>query len=107
MSNLWDAANEAFATPIEALDIAIERLDGELHIAADDWTLVLEGDPISGALFAVDDEQDTPDNIISDVVADGHLEAMRALDKATDGKLRAALENSPDPLANALSKRIG
>lgn len=107
MSSLLDAANEAFATPIEALDIELERVDGELHIAADDWTLVLEGDPISGALFAVDDEQDTPDNIISDVVADEHLQAMRALDKATEGKLRSALDNSPDPLANALSKRLG
>lgn len=97
------AVEQVFQSLIASEVVQMIDEDGELHIAADDWTLVLEGDPLSGVMIALDDENGSPKALLRGAISDDALAAMRDLNANLDGKLAAILDNSPDSLAKALS----
>lgn len=88
--------------------IASEEVDfisdlGDLHIAGDDWTLVLEGDPVSDVLIALEDEDDDPLDSLRDAISEDAFAAMRDLDAQMQGELTSILGQSPDLLARTLA----
>jgi len=96
----------AFGDLMSSEEIEIFQEDGETHIAADDWTLVLEGDPLSGALIALDDESGLPAQVLPAVIDEPALAAMRDLDAQVDGALSSLLARSPDSFAVELARLI-
>lgn len=106
MPDLRTVVETAFAQLITDLEVELGVAEGELQIVADDWTLVLDGDPITGVLIAVDDEDQAPNIILDDVLMDDHLAAMRTMNAELDGAVAAALAASPDPLAKELASRL-
>lgn len=103
-SDIQTVVEQAFAAQLASDEIELGFDDAELHIIADEWTLVLGGDPLSMAMLAVDDEDGEPESVLESVVNEEALAALRDVDGALDGKLDACLNASPDPLTKALAR---
>lgn len=101
---LSELAELAFRNLIASDDVQLIHDDGELHIAGDDWTLVLSGDPVSDVLIALESEDGTPETALRGAINDAALAAMRDLNAQMQGELVPLLANSPDPLARTLSE---
>ena len=80
--------------------------DGDLHIVADDWTLVLEGDPISDVLIALEDEEGSPESALREAISEEALIALSDLNAQLEGDLISLLLASPDILATALAELL-
>lgn len=101
----------AFAGLIERGEIdVVPGEDGAgLELQADEWTLALDGDPPTAAFLAIDDEPASAEEMgqaLEGVMEPDGLEALRSLDRALDGSLRAALQASGDMLSLELASLL-
>jgi hypothetical protein len=88
------------------IDVAPAAEGDGLEIQADQWTLVIEGDPAKVAFLAVDDEPGDPadlDQALKGAVEPDDLAALRELDRRWEGSLRIALQESGDMLSMQLA----
>jgi hypothetical protein len=87
------------------VDVAPAEEGSGLEIQADQWTLAIEGDPLTVAFLAVDDEPGDPadlDQALAAIEPDD-LAALRELDHRWEGALRIALQQSGDMLSMQLA----
>lgn len=98
-----ELAELAFRNLISSQQVEFISDEGDLHIAGDDWTLVLEGDPVTGALIALEDEDGDPEEALNKAISNDALTSIRDLNGQLDGALVAILGNSPDILARTLA----
>lgn len=103
---LREHAELAFADLLANDEVQFIDDGGDLHIAADNWTLVLEGDPVTGTLVALEDEDGAPEIALGTAISEPAAAAMRDLDESMQGELTAILGKSPDPLAQKLSEML-
>jgi hypothetical protein len=88
------------------IDVAPAEEGDGLEIQADQWTLAIEGDPLTVAFLAVDDEPGDPadvDQALAAAIEPDDLAALRALDHRWEGGLRIALQQSGDMLSMQLA----
>ncbi len=88
------------------VDVAPAEEGSGLEIQADQWTLAIEGDPLTVAFLAVDDEPGDPadlDQALATAVEPDDLAALRELDHRWEGALRIALQQSGDMLSMQLA----
>ena len=88
------------------VDVAPAEEGDGLEIQADQWTLALEGTPLSVAFLAVDDEPGDPadlEHALTAAIEPGDLTALRDLDHRWEGALRIALQQSGDMLSMQLA----
>lgn len=88
------------------IDVAPAEEGSGLEIQADQWTLALEGEPVTVAFLAVDDEPGDPadlDQALKGALEPDDLEALRELDRRWEGSLRMALQESRDLLSMQLA----
>lgn len=97
------ALETAFHPMTNGGEVDLITIDKDLHIAGDVWTLVLEGDPVSSVLVALDDEDGEPNSVLQAALGEKGLSAFRDLDAHSEGHLSTLLAESPDPVANALA----
>jgi hypothetical protein len=84
--------------------------DAFVDIAADSWTLRIEGTPVTMAWLSIDDEPEDPKKLHADRRAAMPLDIDQALAIANgrlDGALMTALSASRDPLTLDLATSIG
>lgn len=97
-----ELAELAFAPLLASEEVEFISDEGDLHIAADDWTLVLEGDPVSDVMIALEEEDGSPEAMLQEAISEEAFAAMRDLDSQLQGALISHLTNSPDLLARTL-----
>lgn len=102
------AAEAVFAELIDRgeVDVAPAEEGSGIEIRADSWTLAIDGDPMTVAFLAVDDEPGDPadlDQALKASLEPDDLAALRALDHRWDGTLRIALQQSGDILSMQLA----
>lgn len=88
------------------IDVAPAEEGSGLEIQADQWTLALEGEPVTVAFLAVDDEPGDPVDMTQALEAamePDDLAALRELDRRWEGALRIALQESGDLLSMELA----
>lgn len=88
------------------IDVAPAEEGSGIEIQADQWTLAIEGDPLTVAFLAVDDEPGDPtdlDQALAAAIEPDDLAALRALDHRWEGSLRIALQQSGDMLSMQLA----
>jgi hypothetical protein len=88
------------------IDVAPAEEGDGLEIQADQWTLAIEGDPVTVAFLAVDDEPGDPadlDQALEGALEPDDLAALRELDRRWEGALRMALQESHDLLSMQLA----
>jgi hypothetical protein len=102
----------AFAPQLDAgeVDLVAER-DGvsAFEIQADEWTLRLEGWPVSSGFIALDDEPGSPRErqaALDAALDDQHLAGLRHANQILDDAIVAALEDSGDELSALLAQLI-
>jgi hypothetical protein len=105
---LLDALREAFTTSLTSgeVDVVEDAAAGEVEVIADDWTLHLEGWPLTAAWFALDDDPASPAEqraALSAALSRGGLPALRDADDRLDGALTSALASSGDALSVTLT----
>lgn len=100
------ALEAAFHPMTNAGEVDLITIDGDLHIAGDVWTLVLEGDPVASVLVALDDEDGEPKTVLQAALGEKGLTALRALNTESEGHLSTLLAASPDPVATALTELL-
>ena len=105
-----DALQLAFAALIETGEINLatppDAGKDETEVQADDWTLHLEGWPITIAWIAVDQEPDSAaeQRAVLDATFDHRSrEALRDADRRLEGALVARLRTSGDELSARLA----
>ena len=103
-TSLLENATTALAALIERDEISLVTDGDELHIAADDWTLVVAGNPPSGILIALDDESGDPATLLAAALMADDIEGLRRFVGLLNGQIRVLLAASPDPLAQALAE---
>lgn len=96
----------AFRDLIASGEVELISDEGDLHIAGDDWTLVLDGDPVTDVLIALDDESGPPEQALRNTIGDTAIAAMRDLNDQLNGELNSILLNSPDLLARTLAEML-
>ena len=101
-----ELAELAFQNLIASDEVQLIKEDGDLHIAGDDWTLVLEGDPVTDVLIALDDEDGPPEQALRNAINDAEFTSMRDLNGQMEGELTSILLNSPDILARTLAELL-
>ncbi len=88
------------------IDVAPAEEGTGFEIQSDQWTLAIDGDPMTVAFLAVDDEPgdaaDLPQALTAAIEPDD-LAALRALDRRWEGALRIALQQSGDLLSMQLA----
>src|SRR5690554_5462693 len=99
-----ELAELAFGVLIDSDDVELISDEGDLHIAGDDWTLVLEGDPVMAVMIALDDEEGAPDAALRAAISEEEFAAMLDLDARLGGELTSLLVASPDILAHTLAE---
>lgn len=102
-TSLHDSASMAFADLLQRQEMNLVDEADELHIIADEWTLVIQGDPPTSVLIALDDESGEPAEMLAAALTQDGQSALRALDSANSGQISMLLAASPDPLAQALA----
>ena len=105
-SSAHDAASSVFEALIENGDIDLVEQVDECQVIADEWTLILTGDPVTSAMVALDDESGEPEAALRAAIYDEQLEAIRLLDGEMDGELSAMLSRSADELARTLAAML-
>ena len=108
LSPLLAVLRGAFAAALTSgeVDLAEDASSGEVDIFADDWTLHLEGWPLTAAWFALDDDPTSPVEqraALTAALSRGGLAAFREVDDRLGGALSTTLAASGDPLSIALS----
>lgn len=96
----------AFGTLIASEEVQLISDEGDLHIAGDDWTLVLEGDPVTDVLVALEDEDGDPETVLREVISEEAFAALRELNGQLGGELVSLLIASPDILASTLAELL-
>ena len=89
----------------EAIDVVELPDEGAVEIQADDWTLHVEGDPITLAFIAIDQEPDRPGELnaaLRTALDADDLVALRTLNEDLNGVLVDRLGASGDALSIAL-----
>ena len=111
---LVGALQDAFGGLVaeNAVDIVTIEEDAEqdaYEVQADDWTLFIEGWPVSQAWIAVDTDVVSPEDFRSTLegtFSEEDLVALSALDEALAGDVVRALTESGDKLSIALASMI-
>ena len=108
---LLAALRGAFAAALKSgeVDVVEDATAGEVEILADDWTLHLEGWPLTTAWFALDDDPVSPAEqraALTAALSRGGLAALRDADTRLAGALTAALAASDDPLSATLASLL-
>lgn len=101
-----ELAELAFRNLIASEEVEFIKEEGDLHIAGDDWTLVLEDDPVTDVLIALEDETGSPEQALEAAISDAAFTAMRDLNGQLEGELISILLNSPDILARTLAEML-
>lgn len=104
---LLAALRGAFAAALKSgeVDVVDNTTAGEVEILADDWTLHLEGWPLTTAWFALDDDPISPAEqraTLAAALSRGGLAALRDADARLAGALTTALAASGDSLSISL-----
>lgn len=105
-SNVHETTSLVFEALIDQEEVDVTEENGETQVIADEWTLVLVGDPLSSVIVALDDESGEPGAALRDALGDNHLAAIRSLDGQLDDEVSNLLAASPDELARALASMI-
>ena len=111
---LLAALQEAFGPLVhdESVDIVPVEEDAEqdaCEVQADNWTLFVEGWPLTTAWIAIDDDVASPEEYrtaLESALDERDLKAMQALDQALSGGFAANLAESTDGLSMALAAMI-
>lgn len=111
---LISALQEAFGALVEDESVDIVPLeDGDtqdaVEVQADDWTLFVEGWPLTNAWIALEEDVTSPEALrtaLESALSQRELEAFESLDTALSGDLAAALTNSGDELSIALAAML-
>lgn len=108
---LLAALRAAFAAALKSgeVDLSEDVTAGEVDIFADDWTLHLEGWPLTTAWFALDDDVVSPVEqraALSAALSRGGLAALRDADARLAGALTDALASSDDSLSATLAAML-
>lgn len=111
---LVGALQEAFGGLVaeNAVDIVTIEEDAEqdaCEVQADDWTLFIEGWPVSQAWVALDTDVVSPEEFrstLESVFSEEDLAALVQLDEALAGDVARALTESGDELSVALASMI-
>lgn len=101
---LRQLAEVSFQNLISNDEVQLISEADELHIAADEWTLVITGDPVTDALIVLENEDGTPESMLRAVINEHAFAAMRDLDEQLEGGLTSSLAHSPDEVAQALAQ---
>ncbi len=101
-----ELAELAFRNLIASEEVQFIKDEGDLHIAGDEWTLVLEGDPVTDVLIALDDESGPPEEALRSAISEAAFASMRDLDGQLGGELTSILVNSPDLMARTLAELL-
>lgn len=99
-------AELAFSNLIASEEVQLIKEEGDLHIAGDDWTLVLEGDPVTDVLVALDDEDGPPEQALQNAISEAAFSSLRDLNGQMEGELVSLLIASPDLLARTLAELL-
>lgn len=111
---LVGALQDAFGALVAdgAVDIVVLEEDAEqdaCEVQADDWTLYIEGWPVSQAWIAIDNETASPEEFrttLESTFSEEDLAALSELDETLAGDLARALAESGDELSVALATMI-
>ena len=111
---LVGALQEAFGGLVaeNAVDIVTIEEDAEqdaCEVQADEWTLFIEGWPVSQAWVALDTDVASPEEFrstLESVFSEEDLAALVNLDEALAGDVARALTESGDELSVALASMI-
>lgn len=100
--------HQAFETLEDAgdVDVMVNLAALEFDIQADEWTLHLEGWPLTLAFVALDDEPVTladRETALDAALESQHMAALREVNQALDNALAAALSDSGDGLSTLLA----
>lgn len=101
-----ELAELAFQNLIASEEVQFIKEEGDLHIAGDEWTLVLEGDPVTDVLIALDDENGPAEEALRSVISEAAFASMRDLNGQLEGELISILANSPDLMARTLAELL-
>lgn len=101
--SLNDAIEKAFTALLANGEIDLFDEDDEIHIASDEWTVVLEGDPVADVMVALESEEGDAEELLRNAIREPALRALRELDSMLDGTLIEAMADSVDPLAQSLA----
>lgn len=102
----------AFGPQLESgeVDLVVYREDGSAcEIQADEWTLRLEGWPVTGGFLALDEEPLSLTErraALDAAIDDQHLAGLRQANSLLDNAIVAALEDSGDELSALLAQFI-
>ena len=105
-TSLHEHATVMFADQMEREELTLMDEADELHIIADDWTLVIQGDPAISVMIALDDESGDPAEVLEAAISADELASLKALDAAVSGSISTLLAASPVPLARSLSNLV-
>jgi len=102
---------DAFTSQLEAgeVDLVLSEHDTTFDIQADEWTLRLEGWPMTAAFIALDEEPPSlPERqAVLDAALDApHLSGVRRANLLLHNAIAAALEASGDQLSILLAQAI-
>lgn len=106
------ALRRAFASGLEAGDVDLVSFrDGgfAFEVQADEWTLRLEGWPVTSGFIALDEEPPTSTErqaALDAALDNQYLANLRRADELLDGALVAALEDSGDELSVLLARLL-
>jgi hypothetical protein len=92
------------------LGVPASGQEGDLELATEDWSLVLEAWPSGIGFFASDDEPETEDmpelQIALERLLGDVLPVIAAVNEWADNGIVIALQRTTDPLSNALAELI-
>jgi hypothetical protein len=102
----------AFASQLESgeVDLAADLSLLEFDVQADEWTLHLEGWPVTTGFVALDDEPATErerEAALDAALENQHMAALREVNRQLDNGLCAVLIESGDELSMVLAGVIG
>ena len=102
---------KAFASQLDSGEVDLVMLDGaqDFEMQADEWTLHLEGWPVTMAFIALDDEPASLTerrNALDAALDNQHIVGIRRANALLDGAIVAALEDSGDELSLVLAQVV-
>lgn len=111
---LMSALQLAFGQLVDDERVDIVKLEAgnepdACEVQADDWTLFLDGWPLTSAWIAIDEDVSGPQEFrtaLEAILDESDLASMQVLDHQLDGGLSSALAESTDGLSVALAAMI-